>query len=199
MKQAAAQARLDWPAVQSIYREERSAAQTEHDRLAGQRKTCLEYLGYKGRTAETVWRNKYRRAIANGADLDCLRRLDDVAHELARTIMPDLPQENPSAAVWDIVSGEPPTMETAAETFARALDRARSIAPEAAVSPDDMMPVPVAAAAMVVTEQWARKLLESGRLVGRKIGGRWVAYRDSVESFVRHPTAGRPRLETVPF
>jgi hypothetical protein len=51
-----------------------------------------------------------------------------------------------------------------------------------------------AAAAADITEQWLRQLVKSGKVRGRKVGRRWEVAAADVAFFVRHPTAGRPRL-----
>jgi hypothetical protein len=128
-----------------------------------------------------------------------VRHFDDVARELAATELPELGEDDPAAELWALVNGDAPEMPPAAETFERALDRARLEAPRAPVSPDDLLPLPLAAYTADISEQWLRQLVKDGKVAGFRVGRCWLVKRSAAESFKRHPTAGRPRKEAAPF
>jgi len=53
--------------------------------------------------------------------------------------------------------------------------------------------LPEAAKLADVTEFWMRKLVQTGKVLGVKIGRNYLVDRDSAKAFDRHPSAGRPR------
>jgi hypothetical protein len=53
--------------------------------------------------------------------------------------------------------------------------------------------LPEAAKLADVTEFWMRNLVQSGKVLGIKIGRNYLVDRDSAKAFDRHPSAGRPR------
>ncbi len=55
--------------------------------------------------------------------------------------------------------------------------------------------LPEAAKLADVTDFWMRQLVQSGRVLGVKIGRNYLVDRDSAKAFDRHPSAGRPRAE----
>lgn len=195
MKAAAEAAGLDWPAVKAIYDEMRSIDRQAIERPAEMRRIAFAALGHGhgGR-----WKLANRHATTDG-DMANVRHFDDVARQLAETELPELAGDDPAAELWALVTGEAPELPPAADTFARALDRARLEAPRAPVSPDDLLPLPLAAAAADVSEQWLRLLVKDGKVAGFRVGRCWLVKRSAAESFKRHPTAGRPRKEAVPF
>jgi hypothetical protein len=195
MKERAAAAGLDWPAVKAIYDELRAAERASIERPIEARRIAFAALGHGhgGR-----WKLANRHATTDG-DLTNVRHFDDVARELSATELPELGADDPAAELWALVNGDAPEMPPAAETFERALDRARIEAPRAPVSPDDLLPLPLAAALADVSEQWLRELVKAGKVDGFPVGRFWVVRRSSAESFKRHPTAGRPRKEAAPF
>lgn len=195
MKAAAEAAGLDWTAVRAIYDEMRAA-----DREAVQRPTEMRRIAFAalGHGHGGRWKLANRHATTDG-DAANVRHFDDVARELAATELPELGCDDPAAALWAIVTSDATEMPSAADTFSRAMERARLEAPRAAISPDDLLPLPLAASAADVTEQWLRQLVKAGKIAGFRVGRCWLVKRAAVESFKRHPTAGRPRREPVPF
>lgn len=195
MKAAAETAGLDWQAVKAIYDEMR-----EHDRAAVERPVEMRRVAFAalGHGHGGRWKLANRRATTDG-DMANVKHFDDVARELAATELPELGSADPAAELWALVTGEAPELPPAAETFGRALDRAKLEAPRAAVSPDDLLPLPLAAYAADISEQWLRQLVKDGRVAGFRVGRCWLVRRSAAESFKRHPTAGRPRKEAAPF
>lgn len=53
--------------------------------------------------------------------------------------------------------------------------------------------LPEAAQLANVTDFWMRQLVQSGKVLGVKIGRNYLVDRDSAKAFDRHPSAGRPR------
>lgn len=53
--------------------------------------------------------------------------------------------------------------------------------------------LPEAAKLANVTDFWMRQLVQSGKVLGVKIGRNYLVDRDSAKAFDRHPSAGRPR------
>ena len=196
MKAAAAAAGLDWPAVKAIYDELREADRLAIERTIEQRRVAFAALGHGhgGR-----WKLAHRHATAGGGDMTNVKHFDDVARQLAGTELPELGSDDPAAELWVLVNGDAPAMPAAADTFDRAMRVAVDVAPAAPISPDDLLSLPAAAAIADVTEQWLRKLVAAGKVRGFRVGGRWLVQRAAVETFRRHPTAGRPRMEPVPF
>jgi len=58
---------------------------------------------------------------------------------------------------------------------------------------DDWISLPAAAALADVTERWMRSLVESGRVVGMKVGRNYIVSRASAAAYVRTESEGRPR------
>lgn len=195
MKAAAAAAGLDWPAVKAIYDEMREADRLTIERPAEIRRLAFAALGHGhgGR-----WKLANRHATSDG-DMTNVRHFDDVARQLAATEIPELGSDDPAAELWRLVTMDAPEMPPAADTFARAMIVAEKTAPAAPISPDDLLSLPAAAIIADVTEQWLRRLVAAGKIRGFRVGGRWLVQRGAVEKFQRHPTAGRPRMEQVPF
>jgi len=193
-KQTAAEMGLDWSIVRAIYSELR-----EHNTLAIARTLEIRRVAYAalGHRHGGTFKMANRHAVTIG-DQTNLRHFDEVARELANTEIPELGQDDPAAALYEIVSAPAPVLPTADETMAAAIARAaQEFAPAAATTADELMPLPAAAAIADVTEQWLRQLVRSGRVAGQRIGRSWLVPRSAVESFRRHPTMGRPRF--APF
>jgi hypothetical protein len=195
MKAAAETAGLDWKALKAIYDEMR-----EHDRGAIERPSEMRRIAFAalGHGHGGRWKMANRHATTDG-DMSNVRHFDDVARQLAATELPELGADDPAAELWALVTGDAPELPPAAETFERALDRAKLEAPRAPVSPDDLLSLPLAAYAADISEQWLRQLVKDGRVAGFRVGRCWLVKRSAAESFKRHPTAGRPRKEAAPF
>ena len=194
-KQTAAEMGLDWSVVRAIYSEMRELEAMGIARTLEARRIAYAALGHRhGGTFKMA----NRHAVTIG-DHTNLRAFDDVARELANTDIPELGQDDPAAALYELVTAPAPVLPTADETMAAAIDRAAAeIVPAApATSADELLPLPAAAALADVTEQWLRQLVKSGRVPGQRIGRSWVVPRSAAENFRRHPTMGRPRF--APF
>jgi len=61
------------------------------------------------------------------------------------------------------------------------------------LSPADWISLPEAARLADVTERWMRHLVQSGRVVGMKVGRNYIVARASAAAYVRSETGGRPR------
>jgi len=59
--------------------------------------------------------------------------------------------------------------------------------------PQDWISLPDAARLADVTERWMRSLVESGKVVGMKVGRNYIVSRKSAAAFVRSEAEGRPR------
>jgi hypothetical protein len=193
-KQTAAEMGLDWSVVRAIYSEMRELETMGIARTLEARRIAYAALGHRhGGTFKLA----NRHAVTIG-DQTNLRHFDDVARELAATDIPELGQDDPAAALYELVTAPAPVLPTADETMAAAIDRAAADAvPAAAATADELMSLPAAAMLADVTEQWLRKLVKAGRVPGQRIGRSWLVPRSAAESFRRHPTMGRPRF--APF
>jgi hypothetical protein len=193
-KQTAAEMGLDWSVVRAIYSEMRELETMGIARTLEARRIAYAALGHRhGGTFKMA----NRHAVTIG-DQTNLRAFDDVARELAATDIPELGQDDPAAALYELVTAPAPVLPTADETMAAAIDRAAADAvPAAAATADELMSLPAAAMLADVTEQWLRKLVKAGRVPGQRIGRSWLVPRSAAESFRRHPTMGRPRF--APF
>jgi hypothetical protein len=47
-----------------------------------------------------------------------------------------------------------------------------------------------------VSEGWMRTLVQTGKIMGVKIGRNYLVDRDSAKAFDRHPSVGRPRKDS---
>jgi hypothetical protein len=193
-KQTAAEMGLDWSVVRAIYSEMRELETMGIARTLEARRIAYAALGHRhGGTFKMA----NRHAVTIG-DRTNLRAFDDVARELANTDIPELGQDDPAAALYELVTAPAPVLPTADETMAAAIDRAAAeIVPAAPATADELMSLPAAAALADVTEQWLRQLVKAGRVPGQRIGRSWLVPRSAAESFRRHPTMGRPRF--APF
>lgn len=196
-KQNAAELGLDWSIVRAIYSELRELETLRIARTLEIRKVAFKALGV-AHGGQFQFKNRHATTIGDAANV-C--GLDDVARELANTEIPELGQDDPSAALWEIVSAPAPSMPTADETMAVAIARAAAdrpaVQPAAAAELGDMIPLPEAAGLADITEQWLRMLVKAGRVHGLRIGKNYLVSRSSAEQFRRHPSAGRPRF--APF
>jgi hypothetical protein len=192
-KQTAAEMGLDWSVVRAIYSEMRELETMGIARTLEARRIAYAALGHRhGGTFKMA----NRHAVTIG-DQTNLRAFDDVARELANTDIPELGQDDPAAALYELVTAPAPVLPTADETMAAAINRAAAEIAPAAPTADELLPLPAAAALADVTEQWLRQLVKAGRVPGQRIGRSWVVPRSAAENFRRHPTMGRPRF--APF
>jgi hypothetical protein len=196
-KQTAADLGLEWSAVRAVYSELRELETLRIARTLEIRKLAFKSLGV-AHGGQFQFKNRHACTIGDACNVV---GFDDVARELANTEIPELGQDDPSAALWEIVSGPAPVLPTADETMSAAIARAAAdrpaAAPAAAAGLADMIPLPEAAGLADITEQWLRMLVKAGRVHGLKIGKNYLVSRSSAEQFRRHPTAGRPRF--APF
>lgn len=196
-KKTAAEHGLEWSIVRGIYCELRELETLRIARTLEARKIAFATLSHKhgGR-----YKLAHRGAFAGG-DRSMLPHFDDVAQELARTEIPELGNDDPAAALWELISSPAPALPSADEIMRRALNQAaadRPAAAPAAAGLEDLIPLPEAAGLADITEQWLRKLVATGRVRGFRIGKNYLVSKSSAEQFRRHPTAGRPRV-AVPF
>jgi len=194
-KETAAALGLEWQTVREIYREMRAmAAAGIADRIEA-RRIAFAALGARNGGAFQL---AHRHATTVG-DRSNVKGLDDAARELAETELPELGRDDPSAALWELITTAPPAMPPADETMAAAIERAAGEKPAAPVSPDELLALPAAALIADVTEQWLRRLVAAGKVAGFRVGRHYLVPRAAAEAFRRHPTAGRPRREAAPF
>lgn len=112
--------------------------------------------------------------------------------------------EDPAADLWRFLKTPAERAPSAAETWDRAF---RSAALEAGArevaAADDYVSIAEGAALADVSPYWLRRLIQSGRIPGRRIGSAWIVSRTAAAAFRRHPTRGRPRRSAdtadVPF
>jgi len=196
-KKTAADMGLDWSLVRSIYSELRDLETLRIARTLEARKIAFSSLSHRhGGQYKLAHRDAFR-----GGDMTNLPHFDDVAKELAAGEIPELGQEDPAAALWELISTPAPVLPSADDTMRRAIETAAANRPAvqpAAAGLDDFIPLPEAAGLADVTEQWLRKLVAAGRVPGVRIGKNYLVSKTAAEQFRRHPTAGRPRA-VVPF
>lgn len=187
-KQRAAALGLDWPVVLEAYRAARELEREELDRQAATRRDAVR--GQSGQDHAGRWKLANRAAF-NGGDATYIRGLDVTA--AGRGMSAD--------ELFAELAGQADDMRPADHVMAETIDRLAGDASPAAAP--EWIPVPAAAAAADITEQWLRALIKAGRVRGRREGRRWFADLADVQFFARHPTAGRPRarmhLEPAPF
>ena len=184
-KNAAAAAGLEWPVVLAAYREARGLESADVDRLAAIRREAFQALdgfGHGGR-----FKLAHREAFTTG-DATFVDGLDVVAAGRGMT----------ADELYAVLAADAPTLRDADDVMSETIDRLAAMAGQAD-DDGEYMPLVQAAALADVTEQWLRKLVKAGRVAGRKNGRNWTVRRADVEFFTRHPTAGRPRMEQVPF
>jgi hypothetical protein len=191
-KAAAAQLGLEWSAVLTIYREAREMEAAEIARVVAIRKAAAAFMGY---THVGQFKLAKRSAMTIG-DVDQLNGFDVCAASMAETMSADLT----AADLYDLLAADAPTMSPADDAMRAAIERAANMAADnTSDDAGDWMGLVAAAAAADVTEQWLRQLVKAGKIRGRKFGRNWKVSAADVAFFTRHPTMGRPRLESVPF
>lgn len=193
-KTAAAQLGLEWSAVLAIYREARELEAAEVARVTAIRKAAAAFMGYSH-----VGQFKLaKRSAMTVGDADQLKGFDVCAASMAETMSADMTAES----LYDLLAADAPAMTPADDAMRAAIDRAAQLKAESDAMPadaGDWIGLVAAAAAADITEQWLRQLVKAGRIRGRKFGRNWKVSAGDVAFFTRHPTMGRPRLETVPF
>jgi hypothetical protein len=131
---------LSWSLVLDCYRELR-----HYEQMARQRKWESRELAWKALPMGHGGRLKraYRDAF-DGGDMTMIPGFDDVAKELANTELPELGQDDPAAALWDLITAPKDLMPPADETMRLAFDRALELTVEAADVPaaDELEAVP---------------------------------------------------------
>jgi excisionase family DNA binding protein len=200
LKTAAAEHGLDWEAVRAVYDSERAADMTAAADYRGFLETA--YARLFGSTNGGHFKAANRRELSGG-DYTTIPGFDETADSMVREFPTYLSPDNASAELWAAVSTPAPDAPSAAAAADRALVRALEECPAAPGSPRDMIGTAEAAALAGVSEKWIRRLVESGKLAGRRVGRSWIVSAAAAARFKRHPTAGRPRkiesTEPVPF
>lgn len=195
-KNTAAAMGLEWSIVRSIYAEMRELETMSIARTLEARRIAYAAMGHKhGGTFKLA--NRHGCTIGDQTNI---AGLDDVARELSNTEIPELGQDDPTAALYELLTAPAPVLPTADDTMRAAIERAAAEftpAPAAATAADELLPLPAAAMVADVTEQWLRKLVKAGRIAGQRIGRNYLVSRAAAEQFRRHPTMGRPRF--APF
>lgn len=127
-KAEAAEMGLEWSVVLECYRELR-----QYEQMARQRKWETRELAWKTLPMGHGGRLKraYREAF-EGGDMTMIPGFDDVAKELANTEIPELGQDDPATALWELVTAQKDNMPPADETMREAIDRALELTVEAA-------------------------------------------------------------------
>jgi hypothetical protein len=189
-KHTAAELGLEWADVLAAYREARAIEAEELERIGTFRREALHQLS--GDDHGGRFKGRHRAAFAGG-DSTYIQGLDVTA--AGRGMTADELYDDLAAAA----PGMRPADDVMAEVIARLADQAGP-ADDVATTWTGLV---AAAAAADITEQWLRQLVKSGKVRGRKNGRRWEVAAADVAFFVRHPTAGRPRLrvhlEAPPF
>jgi hypothetical protein len=189
-KAAAAAAGLDWADVLSAYRETRAIEAEDLERVRTFRRHA--YQSSCGDQHGGHWRAANRAAFTGG-DATYIRGLDVTAAGRGMT----------ADELYDELAADAPTMRPADDVMRETIDRLSAAAGPADESTTTWLGLVAAAAAADITEQWLRQLVKAGRVRGRRVGRRWEVDAADVAFFVRHPTAGRPRvrahLEPAPF
>ena len=196
-KNTAAAMGLEWSIVRSIYAELRDMGTMSVARTLEARRIAYAAMGHKhGGTFKMA--NRHGCTIGDQTNI---AGLDDVARELSNTEIPELGQDDPAAALYDLLTAPAPVLRSADDTMRAAIDRAAAelvpAAATAAPAADELLPLPAAAMVADITEQWLRKLVKAGRIPHQRIGRNYLVSRAAVEHFKRHPTMGRPRF--APF
>jgi hypothetical protein len=131
---------LSWGLVLECYRELR-----HYEHVTRARKWEIRELAWKTLPMGHGGRLKraYREAF-DGGDMTLIPGFDDVAKELANTEIPELGQDDPAAALWDLITAPKDLMPPADETMRHAIDRALELNVEAADVPaaDELEAVP---------------------------------------------------------
>ena len=185
-KAAAAAAGIDWPIVVAEYDRVRRLEREELDRAAAARADAARAQSGSDHVGHFKARH---RAAFSGGDATYITGFDVVAADRGLTA--------------DELFAD---MATAADTLRPADDVYADVIASLTAAPaaaDEFLPLPAAAAAADITEQWLRQLVKAGRVRHRRAGRCWQVSAADVQFFARHPTAGRPRLraglEPAPF
>lgn len=185
-KQRAAAAGIEWSIVAAEYARVRQLERDELDRAAAARADAARAQSGNGSAA--AWKARHRAAF-NGGDATYIRGLDVVAAGQGLT----------ADELYADMAAFADTLRPADDVYADVLDCLTA----APAGEDEYLPLPAAAAAADITEQWLRQLVKAGRVRGRRAGRCWQVCAADVQFFARHPTAGRPRLrahlEPSPF
>jgi hypothetical protein len=185
-KQRAAAAGIEWQIVAAEYARVRQLERDELDRAAAARADAAR--AQSGNDSAAAFKARHRAAF-NGGDANNIRGLDVVAAGRGMT----------ADQLYDELAAGADTLRPADDVY---LDVLASLT-AAPAGADEYLPLPAAAAAADITEQWLRKLVKAGRIRHRRVGRCWKVSAADVAFFARHPTAGRPRLraglEPAPF
>jgi excisionase family DNA binding protein len=200
-KAAAIERGIDWPSARSLYDSMRADELSAHDRLVEFRREAYRRLS--GDEHGGRFKVGHRKEF-NGGDHTTIPGFDVVADGLRAEYPELLGAETAAAELWDTLTTPAPEPPAAADTMARALERAALECPAAPGSMRDLISIREAAALADVSEQWLRRLVSSGKLAGYRVGKSYVVSASAAARFKRHPTAGRPRHSTadmsdVPF
>ena len=145
------------------------------------------YRLYGGRLA-------FHRRYAATGDHATIPQFDVWASSASADYPELLGSDDPAAELWAFLQSPAERPPSAAETWEAAFQSAAMEAGAREVAAaDDFVPVAEAAALADVSEYWVRSLVSSGRIPGRRIGGRWIVSRTAAAAFRRHPSRGRPR------
>ena len=191
---AAAQERgIEWQACKSIYDAMRAEELAFYDRRRGMIGDAFRMLGERhGGRFKIAHRHEF-----SGGDHATIAGFDEVAAHLANLYPELLSADDCAGELWALLTEPAEPAPAAADTMARALERAESEAPAVPGSPRDMISTAEAALLANVSEQWIRKLVKSGKLYGRQVGKSYVVSAAAAARFKRHPTAGRPRVSAA--
>ena len=119
-KARAADEGISWEVVREAYAEMREAEIMQVQRTWETREIAWKSLPC-GHGGKLKW--KYRRAF-EGGDMTMIPGFDDVAKELAATEIPELGQDNPAEALWDLIVPAKPQLPAADDTMADAFELA---------------------------------------------------------------------------
>jgi len=130
-KAEAAAMGLEWSTVLECYRELRECEQMARARKWESRELAWQTLpmGHGGRL-----KRAYRDAF-EGGDMTMIPGFDDVAKELANTEIPELGQDDPATALWELITAPKDNMPSADATMREAIERALELTVDAADVP----------------------------------------------------------------
>lgn len=189
-KAAAAERGIDWQACKSIYDAMRAEELEFYDRRRGMIGDAFRMLGEKhGGKFKLAHRHEF-----SGGDHATIAGFDEVAAHLANLYPELLSADDAAGELWALLTEPAEPAPAAADTMAKALERAEVEAPAVPGSPRDMISTREAATLADVSEQWIRKLITSGKLAGFRVGKSYMVSAAAAARFKRHPTAGRPRM-----
>lgn len=180
-KRRAAELGLEWSAVLAIYREARELERAEIERVTADRQSAVSAAFGDVHGGRFKFANRHAFSVGDATNV---RGLDVVAADRGLT----------ADELFAELAEDAPGLRPADDVMAAAIDRAVSLAGPAD-EPTDMIGLVAGAIVADVTEQWMRRLVKAGSIRGRKAGRNWIVSRSDCESFRRHPTAGRPRLQ----